>query len=496
MSNPTFQWIQLQEAIFQEMVSGFGSFQVDAKAGSGKTTVIVEGLNRLKVHDKAQDYFRTILCLAFNKKIAVELEPKVPEGIIVKTLNALGHRAWSRAIGKPRLQLSTNKLYKIAQEQDISANFADCLALARAAKSMGLVPDKSPGNPTPLMPDTLESWEELAIYFDLEFNPQIHMDAREILRQSILQAYQGLIDFDDQIYMSALFGGTFDKFDLILVDEAQDLSLIQHKMLARSLSKKSRLIAVGDPNQAIYGFRGASAKSMLQLEQEFQMKSLPLSVSYRCPQEVVRQAQHYVPEIEPFERAPQGKVTKLSGLKLSDLTAGSAILCRNNAPLFALAFRLISQGKSCCMLGRDIGKGLTSLVKKLAPQPMPLDQLIAKLEIWEDKEIARKPQVAGRISDKAESIRALASNDLSDSEELCYCIEALFDKKVAQVTLSSIHRAKGLEWPTVYFLDSWRIPSKYAQSDWQIQQEYNLAYVAITRAQRELYYISLDHIEE
>jgi hypothetical protein len=76
-----------------------------------------------------------------------------------------------------------------------------------------------------------------------------------VLTDSIRLAYEGQIDFDDQIYMPTLFGGTFPRFPLVMVDEAQDLSPLNHAMLEKLVT--SRLIAVGDPFQSIYGFRGA-----------------------------------------------------------------------------------------------------------------------------------------------------------------------------------------------------------------------------------------------
>jgi superfamily I DNA/RNA helicase len=71
---------------------------------------------------------------------------------------------------------------------------------------------------------------------------------------NIEQAFRGIIDFDDQIYMPTLFGGSWPQFPLVMIDEAQDLSPINHAMLSKLV--KHRLIAVGDPYQSIYGFRG------------------------------------------------------------------------------------------------------------------------------------------------------------------------------------------------------------------------------------------------
>ena len=79
-----------------------------------------------------------------------------------------------------------------------------------------------------------------------------------VILQSIKLAYDGKIDFDDQIYMPSLFGGTFPKFPLVLVDEAQDLSLLNHAFLQKLVTK--RIIAVGDRNQSIYLFQRRGAE--------------------------------------------------------------------------------------------------------------------------------------------------------------------------------------------------------------------------------------------
>ncbi len=62
----------------------------------------------------------------------------------------------------------------------------------------------------------------------------------------------------------------------------------------------------------------------------------------------------------------------------------------------------------------------------------------------------------------------------------------------SRVVLCSIHKSKGLEWPTVFFLDRNLLPSKFATQPWQRKQEANLGYVAVTRSMHTLYYISSD----
>jgi len=104
-----------------------------------------------------------------------------------------------------------------------------------------------------------------------------------------------VIDFDDMLYLPLRSKCTFDKKNYVFVDEAQDTNGVQRALLRRMLAPPphGRLIAVGDPSQAIYGFRGADANAMSALREEFSAVVMPLSVSYRCSRAVVAEAQKY-----------------------------------------------------------------------------------------------------------------------------------------------------------------------------------------------------------
>lgn len=228
-------WTPQQEAVFAALPQG-SSHSVNAVAGSGKTSTIVEGLRRAA---------SPALCVAFNKRIAEELTKRLSgSAASAATMNSLGHRAWAKAIGK-RLTLNTNKLYALACEHYSGEAFSDVLGLARAARVSGLVPERFAIRG--LLPDSLESWESIADYFDLDFNAEIYSAARKILDEAIKQGYASTIDFDDQIYLSALFSGRFEKVPLVVVDEAQDLSPLQHRMLQKIVGE--RICIVGDPRQ-------------------------------------------------------------------------------------------------------------------------------------------------------------------------------------------------------------------------------------------------------
>lgn len=191
--------------------------------------------------------------------------------------------------------------------------------------------------------------------------------------------------------------------------------------------------------------------------------------------------------------APEGSVKTLVSYEPSDFLATSAILCRNTAPLVSFAFSLIQRHIGCRVLGREIGQGLVSLIQKL--NPTSLDELRLKLEMYEQRETEKftrkgELQSAEAIRDRCACIQIFLSH--ADSlESLTSRISSLFDDKTSGLlTLATIHKAKGLEWPTVFILDFKKFqPSPFAHLPWQKIQERNLIYVAITRAQIDLRYI-------
>jgi superfamily I DNA/RNA helicase len=492
-----------------------------ARAGTGKTSTLVEATRWLSQASTPA------LALAFNKRIADELGQKMPAEVECRTMNSLGHRCWFKFLNR-RVELDAQKIGGlVTSEVKARPNLRDeawdnIRQLVTKAKSHGIVPTKARGHPKSLHRDTDESWLHICDLYDLDFIEEEIEIARSVLRQSIDLAFQGKIDFDDQLYMPTLWSGPFERYPVVFVDEAQDLTELQHEMLSRVLQLKTgRLIAVGDPRQSIYGFRGAKQNSMATLEHRFGLDRLPLTVSFRCPQRVVAEAQSECPDIEPWSEAPEGQVGTLESWSLEDLPQGSAIVCRNNAPLMGLAYKLISAKTGVYFLGRDLGKGLTSLVKKLsgansksrrtseAARQLPVDQLEELIEQWRSQEQAQalardNMDKLERINDRANCILTLTPL-VETTGELLDLIEEMFSRDDGKVALSTIHRAKGLEWRDVFFLDPWRVPPPRLQRNYdqdpgryqaRMDQELNLRYVAITRAQRSLTYIDLQNLAE
>lgn len=503
-----------QQAILTAARDTPNSLMIQALAGSGKTTTLTMLANALPPTTVG-------LALAFNKKIAEELANRFPPNFIVKTLNGLGHVAWQKALGK-RCAVENNKIEKLTTEyfRELRKNGYEAgkdewdivRRMVRLAMTAGLVP-KSFTSYKGLIEDRDENWLDLTYELSPKEN---HVGfARDILVRSIKigMGAEGLplISFDDQIYLSCLFHGIYPRFPVVLVDEAQDLSplnLIQIKKCAAG-----RLLVVGDNLQAIYAFRGADYRSMERLEAlRDDWIKLPLATTFRCPKAIVARVNGHAPGFKAFPSAPEGEIFDWRPKKdehgekvdrewsWADIRAGVTVLCRNNAPLLSLAFKLIRANVGVYMLGRDIGKGLVTLSRKILPNDSTeWEECRRLIGQWQDSEMSLaiandQEHKLDSIEDRAHCLLAvLETNPNIRAHQLRSKLEQLFARENGMVILSSIHRAKGLEWSVVLHLDPWRIPSKWSRDKPdQMAQELNLRYVAETRTKQTLILANLE----
>ena len=476
------------------------SLMVNALAGTGKTTTLVMLAKALGP--------QPALALAFNKKIKEELEKRFPSNFTVMTMNGLGHRAWAQSINKKKMLIDSNKIGRITTEllrpfPDSKSQWASIRTLVTMAMQRGLVPSQFQ-HAKSIIPDTPATWEQLDYELDANLTVDERKLARRVLIDSIEEGLKGCISYDDQIYLPVVFVSPFPRFPVVLVDEAQDLSPLNHAMLRKCAAGK--LIVVGDPRQAIYAFRGADHNSMTNLKA---LKSdwieLPLNTTFRCPQRVVERQHLHAPQYRAAASNPEGSIHDLQGSgdwswsTIESLSTGNiAILCRNNAPLLSMAFKLLRQHVGVNMLGREIGKGLSALCHKLSPdKTLPIADFSALLSAWFEREYSKAEvnedgSKMDAVTDKYECLRAVIDNKQpSPVRDLVTNLEALFAQENGLVTLATGHKAKGLEWDTVLHLDPWRIPSKWAKKEDEITQENNLRYVLETRTKHTLILASM-----
>lgn len=496
-----FEITPAHKAIFEAIEAKCQNLIIEAVAGAGKTSTMVEAASIFKAHESA-------IFLAFNKHIATELSRRLPSRMEARTMNALGHRALTREIqnrigGWPKVDADKTfrrVLPALVEEDRVTqedAKFLGAVAarLVRLAKAAGYAP---PGVPSSLPVTSPDVWEGLIDRFDVDIP-----DVRDGEKRAIALAERALrrgvemldvIDFDDQVYLTVLLDASCFRYDRIIVDEAQDLSPLQHELLARSLKPNGQLVAVGDPRQAIYAWRGADANSMRTLTDRFDARTLPLHVSYRCPRLVVSLAQTVVEHIRPHESAPLGIVDpKPQDQENADVRPGDLVMCRMTAPVVAYAYRLLRKGVRAEVLGRDIGKGLLALVKKL--KAASIEDLADRLENWRKHEVEKatrrgRENTVTTVNDKADTLSVIIE-EAKTIEEVVRTIETLFssdESTTTKVTLCTVHKAKGLEADRVWILDHSLMPMRTRQA-WQAEGELCVMYVAYTRAKKELRFL-------
>jgi len=250
-------------------------------------------------------------------------------------------------------------------------------------------------------------------------------------------------------------------------------------------------------------FAGAESDSFHQIVRHFDAQQLPLSICYRCPSSVIAEARKIVPQIECAPGAEPGIVDTISDKKFREMIAsGDMVLCRTTAPLIKLCFELIGQRKQARIKGRDVAASLVNAVKQICNR-QPFESFSVLLQGYRMKQLEVLEQKIGSESQQE------VLNDRCDALEVCYQsfqpvtkegfisdIESLFSDQRAAITLSTVHRAKGLENPRVFILHPEKLPLIWkGQTPEQNRQEWNLRYVAVTRAQQELYFVS-DCIQE
>lgn len=501
-----------QREILKAIRESNKSLLINAFAGCGKTTTLEMLAKELPR--------KSSLAIAFNVKIKKELERRFPEYFTVMTFNGLGHRAWARTV-RGNLTLDDKKLGKLVTQELKKSNMEDIedawqlvRELVSKAQSRGLTPSETrPG----WIEDTEDNWKEIAEDNWLQVDDSIVEVARRVLRASVMKAHEGIISFDDQLYMPLFFGGQWPRFDIVLVDEAQDLSPLNHEQVRRVAGFGGRLIVCGDRLQAIYGFRGADTSSIEKLKAlRTEWIELPLATTFRCPKEIVKRQQNHAAGFKAFDTAPEGEFNELGSIaeqwksnpptekdfnwSLDDLPNGDiAILCRNNAPLLSIAFKILKKGFGVQMLGRDLGKGLLSIIHKLSGKSNDLNYFKSQLEEWKTTEYSKAlinddEKKAERIEDQYSCIMAvIESAEIKSIQELKKKLEDLFARENGRFTLSTGHRAKGLEWNTVVHLDPFRIPSKLARKNPKaMEQEMNLRYVIETRTKQTLIEANLE----
>lgn len=488
-----------QQDIFDFIQHGNGNSVINAIAGSGKTSTIVNAVKLIPSTCNA-------LFIAFNKEIVKELEKKLAgvKNVQVKTLHSLGLLMIRRNLGT-NIEIDEYK-YRTFIKKNIkqlsSADFDKMTTKLMQQYTDNVIQlcDLGRYNLAQCEKDLLQ----VSARHDI---PIIDDECNAVLNvMKWGRENTTSIDFTDMVWLpyELTLNPIGLQYDYIFIDECQDLNAAQRELFLRCFRRGTRFIAVGDKKQAIYSFAGADAESFAKLQNLPNTTTLPLPISYRCPKKVVNLANQFVDTMECREGAPDGEI--VHNVSIKDIHDGDMVLCRTKMPLIKLYMRYLRMGVKSYVRGQDIGLNLLRMVDKteqiVLNVSLQKDGVFARLydDLFEERNrlmIKRgmdleDATLSNQIMNKYDSIKALEilAEGLTSARDLHDRIENVFAESADGVCLSTIHKAKGLEANNVYILCKTLMPSRLATQDWEKEQEQNLMYVAYTRAKYKLGFVS------
>lgn len=478
---PAYPPSEEQQAIFDKIPEK-ENLHIEAAPGSGKSTTLKWVMALNKTPNSA--------ILAFGKEIATEIEPQCPTYVDVGTCHSFGRKAIASKYGN-FLMLKNDKVKYIIQDNYSRYN-PDNFQAAEKGKAnsrlydlVGLI-DKMRVN----LADEANRDEVLRISdqynIDIENIDEVCTMLPDIFNK--ICENPKVIDFTDMLWLPIRLGLEVPKYQMMYLDERQDLNSLMIEYVNRMTT--NRIMTVGDSAQSIFGFAGADIHSTERLIGRFPGFELPLATCYRCGTDIVELAAGIYDKIKPFHKNERGLVEHVDKIDY-DMADGSMILSRRNASLVRPCFELLKKGRKAIIKGRNIGQGMIRLIDQMKGNDV--FDLVDKLTEHRMSRIKalmnrKEPQLSiiENLNDQIDCIIEIIST-CSTIDEVKTKITMLFSEETKGITLSSIHRSKGLEADHVTIVDYSRIRLSNDKMSYEEHiQEKNLHFVAVTRAKKRL----------
>ncbi len=341
--------------------------------------------------------------------------------------------------------------------------------------------------------------------------------AEALADYALTKKRRGVIDFDDVLDMvgqtlardSEYAEAMRWRFRHLLVDEAQDLNPLQHRLIDLLRAGRDDLFLVGDPSQAVYGFNGADAAMLREVETHFSgIEVIRLPTNHRCTPQIVEAGLHVLKHDEPaslISGRPDGVTVMLSSCTDEDdeaahiaisakrldptlvRTSSVAVLARTRRQLDAVA-RALSEHH---VPVRQTVTGATSPLHPPLSAAGRLDSA-GRLRAWAH-DILDNPEQSALGHDHPDNLVAhavlefLRENPIGDGADFRSWVSTarpFDDHERPGVELLTFHAAKGREWNTVFVsgVETSLVPHRSASTSSNRAEEARLLYVALTRA--------------
>lgn len=437
---------------------------------------------------------KSSIFLAFNKSIAEELGQRLPRTVKAQTLHSCALSSLCKAFSL-NFSLSDSKNFNLAKEK-MEFKGVHSKRIPGMIMKICRLYDLMRFN---LVQDDVEAIIALGERYGEDADEELAKRAIELrmLNKRIADNYflkggggKLPMDFTDMLYYATQYvhRDDFKQYNVVMLDECQDISPLQFEVVKMCKTPRGRLIAVGDEKQSIYSFMGSNLDSLQAIKNAPNTVTLPLSMTYRCAQDIVAEACKVFPD--GIVAAPGAVKGFVGDGTFKDAQEGDFILCRNNAPLVDAFITLLRQGKKCTILGKEFGDELVSLIDSVEDVwglEQVLENMISKLQ----KKGVKSPTKCEAYDKLNEKVNVLLSlyEYFGDLETVRSRIYDIFVENASRgITLSTIHKSKGLEADRIFFLQPELLPSKYATTELALYAEKCLQFVAITRARKSLIY--------
>lgn len=504
-----------QTKILEWVKHGQGNACCNAVAGSGKSTTLKYAALALRENGVRPSQIK--ICV-FGKANANDLIEKFGSEwkSSISTLHSTGFYLVKRYLGIWKARVENKKYKKIAQGYDLIAKRGSRIGSLRQEEALDSDADflelvdlvrLTNKQPTP------EAIAEICRHFQLPDVWKIDRVARAIavvLAAGEQQASdEHLFDYTDMLWLPVHWRvheqRNFWPWQFVLVDECQDLNATQLELAVMMAGDRGRMLFVGDPHQAIMGFAGADCDSYQNIVDRVRGTELPLSLCYRCPTKHIEFVRGIFPKIpiEPFPENEEGEITTISektlfGEENGALREHDLVLCRKTAPLVSLCIKLIGAGIAATVKGKAIGDTLKKVLDEIDKLGLPFPEFSESISLYRKAKAERykgmdnEDELLELLGDKIDAIRAIYEShpEAKTIAHLGEAIDLLFSDEHSPITLSTVHRAKGLEADRVFIIKPGDMPMRWRkQLDWEKEQEENILYVALTRAKQALFIV-------
>jgi len=310
----------------------------------------------------------------------------------------------------------------------------------------------------------------------------------------------GVIDQEEQIYRCLCDRlPPVTKYDLVLVDEAQDLNRSSIEFLKCCvLSENTVLCVVGDDHQAIYAFRGAMANSIEEIKMSFRPNCVFLSTCFRCPQRIAHLASYLNPLLRRCDHESlgniilhRGPVTPVDFESAIDQRGPLVVLNRTNASVLSILRQLYT------WTGRTDWSKVTRWMSPLVlVQLDAVQEKLGEMTLSEAhqtlmngvEEMGPVDNVIVQVIQVAIEIEGAHNVTVASSSWITFLLELLrYDRPESpHLLLCTVHACKGQEYNHVMVIDYNHFGMGVRHTPEEIQQEQNLLYIAITRSTEHL----------